>query len=564
MLHVSCVLVALCCSLVSGRIVPRTLQVHEARESVPNGYQLTGPASPDTVLSLRIAITSNDTDGLIDVLYDISTPSSANYGKYLTKAEAEAYAAPNPDSVAAVNAWLSENGLESTTLSPAGDWIGIQVPVSKANDMLNASFSVFTYPKTGLTTVRTLSYSIPSDLKGHLDLVHPTISFPDPNARTPPVTRVLGGPSTETSSSSPCADVNDNGMTPACLQYLYGIPTTPATVSTNRLAVTEYEDEYFNQTDLQTFLQTFRPDMNSSTTLSIFSIDGGLNLQNETGLEAALDTEYTVGLATNVPAVFITVGGEDFQQALLDTATALLAEDSPPQVVSTSYGEDEDLLAPAFAQKLCNTYAQLGARGVSLIFSSGDGGVSGNQESQCRVFVPVFPSACPYITSVGATTQIPEVAVDFSGGGFSNYFLRPVYQETAVTDYLLYIGTNMSGLYNAVGRGYPDVSAYGVDFEVVAYDFTFGVSGTSCSAPTWASIIALLNDRLLAAGKPVLGFLNPWLYSTGASALTDIVYGNNDACGPYYNIGFDATTGWDPVTGLGTPKFASLLSSVGL
>ena len=52
------------------------------------------------------------------------------------------------------------------------------------------------------------------------------------------------------------------------------------------------------------------------------------------------------------------------------------------------------------------------------------------------------------------------------------------------------------------------------------------VGGTSASSPTFASIIALINDKLIAAGKPVLGFLNPFIYST-AHAFTDVTVGRN-------------------------------------
>lgn len=186
-------------------------------------------------------------------------------------------------------------------------------------------------------------------------------------------------------------------------------------------------------------------------------------------------------------------------------------------------------------------------------------------EDYCTIFNPTFPSTCPHITTVGATYLIPEVAADFSGGGFSNYFPRPDYQSEVVSAYLALLGNNDTGLYNASGRAYPDVSAYGVNCSVVIGGVTQVVSGTSCSAPIFASTIAILNDRLLAAGKPTLGFLNPWLYSgAGAAAFTDIVSGNNTSCGDDDNLGFFATKGWDPVTGFGTPKFASLLSAVGL
>jgi subtilase family serine protease len=70
------------------------------------------------------------------------------------------------------------------------------------------------------------------------------------------------------------------------------------------------------------------------------------------------------------------------------------------------------------------------------------------------------------------------------------------------------------------------------------------VYGTSCSTPVFASVISLLNDRLIGAGKPVLGFLNPFLYSTGASALHDITTGSNLGCN---TSGFPAEDGWDPV-----------------
>lgn len=81
---------------------------------------------------------------------------------------------PAQVSVDAVNAFLQSNGINATTLSPAGDWLGFSVPVSKANEMFDADFSVFKHVASGARSIRTLSYSIPSSLQGHLDVVHPT------------------------------------------------------------------------------------------------------------------------------------------------------------------------------------------------------------------------------------------------------------------------------------------------------------------------------------------------------------------------------------------------------
>jgi len=80
------------------------------------------------------------------------------------------------------------------------------------------------------------------------------------------------------------------------------------------------------------------------------------------------------------------------------------------------------------------------------------------------------------------------------------------------------------------------------------------------SAPIFASVIALLNNELISTGKPVLGFLNPWLYDN-ADAFYDITFGTNPGC---KTIGFSATSGWGPVTGLGTPKYELLRHAAGL
>ncbi|PCH35756.1 subtilisin-like protein [Wolfiporia cocos MD-104 SS10] len=554
-----------------GKHLQRDLQIHEFRESIPTGYTLTGPASSDAMIDLRIALVQNDTAGLIDALYDVSTPSSSDYGKHLSKEEVEASVTPKAESVSAVHSWLNENGVNATTISPAGDWLSVQLPVGKANEMLGAEYSMFTHAGSGTQAVRTLSYSIPVDLQDHIDLVHPTVTFPNPHGHTLGIGASLRAKQTmakmkrNVAASSPCANISS--ITPSCLQYLYNIPATPATNDSNHLAVTGYVDQWANLDDLQTFLKTYRPDMNSSTAFSLQTVDGGTNNQTaaDAGIEANLDIQYTLGIATDVPITFISVGGNDFHEALLDTAYFLLNETSVPQVVTTSYGDAEYLVSQKLAYNLCNAYAQLGARGVSVIFASGDGGVSGLHYPYdgCTTFIPTFPSGCPYVTSVGGTVDIPQTAVSFSSGGFSNYWSRPSYQGSAVESYLSVLGSNDTGLYNASGRGFPDVAAYAVDFAVVADGKTLPINGTSCAAPTFASMISLLNDQLIGAGKPVLGFLNPFLYSTGLSALNDITIGDNLACSNY-TTGFYAGPGWDPVTGLGTPDFARLRSAVGL
>ena len=153
------------------------------------------------------------------------------------------------------------------------------------------------------------------------------------------------------------------------------------------------------------------------------------------------------------------------------------------------------------------------------------------------------------LTSVGGTYGFPESAVNFSSGGFSNYFplWTAPYQWQAIEEYLKYLGQTNQGLFNPSGRGFPDVAAYAVDYDVYVGGEDGAVSGTSCASPTFASVISLLNNELLSADRPPLGFLNPWLYGPARSALNDITTGDNYACSNF-TTGFTATKGWDPVS----------------
>lgn len=138
-------------------------------------------------------------------------------------------------------------------------------------------------------------------------------------------------------------------------------------------------------------------------------------------------------------------------------------------------------------------------------------------------------------------------AEDFwSGGGFSNYWPAPSYQESTLANYFAttpppYNNLTIYGTpyYNKTGRGYPDVSAIGLNILLYADGLPNFVGGTSASAPIFASIITLINERRLKAGKSRVGFLNPTLYKN-PHAFTDITTGSNPGCGL---DGFDAVKG---------------------
>ena len=107
-------------------------------------------------------------------------------------------------------------------------------------------------------------------------------------------------------------------------------------------------------------------------------------------------------------------------------------------------------------------------------------------------------------------------------------------------------------------QGIPDVSAQSDFFRIFFQGQPGLIGGTSASSPTFAGFVSLLNDVRLSNNLPPLGFLNPFLYSTGNAGFTDITVGNNSGCG---TPGFFAVEGWDPVTGLGTPNYPALLAA---
>ncbi|KAI0674156.1 subtilisin-like protein [Trametes maxima] len=533
--------------------------VHELRQSVPSGFTEVGPAAPEATITLRIALAQSDPDGIIDALYSVSDPESASYGQHLTKDEVNRFVAPSDETVQAVDAWLEDNGLTAKRLSPAGDWLSLEVPVSQASSLLNTNFSIFRHAETGTESIRTLAYSLPQSLRGHIDLVHPTVSFPVPIMRTDATVHKAGLSRRDLSAA--CG----NGTTPACLQGLYNIPLTPATQKDNNLGVTGFFGNSAHFAWLESFLKAERPDMDPTTNFTVVGVDGGTNDQDAPSVsEGELDIQYTVGLATNVPVTYYFVGFDNQDGDLsgfLDEANLLLSLDKPPQVLTTSYGFQESTLSFALTDKLCQAYAQLGARGTTILFASGDSGV-GCAPGSSSNFEPTFPSNCPFVTSVGGTQSFsPEEGWVGSSGGFSNYYARPSYQDSAVSAYLNTLGSTNQGRFNASGRAFPDIAAKADDFRIFEVDQFFSIQGTSAASPTVASIIALLNDRLAAAGKPPLGFLNPWLYKEGLNAFTDITTGNSSIkCSSNDTLrGFDAVPGWDPVTGLGTPRFDKLL-----
>jgi len=285
------------------------------------------------------------------------------------------------------------------------------------------------------------------------------------------------------------------------------------------------------------------------------------------GIEASLDVEYMTTLGAGVPTEFWSFAGRQpnntENEPFLDFLYTLGNTTNPPLVFSTSYGEDEDSVLLDYAVRMNQEFAKNALRGVTFLLASGDSGV-GSCFGSCTTFTPQYPSDSPYVTAVGATTGAnPETGAGLSSGGFSNRWPQPSWQNSAVSTYLKTAACSLPAaqLYNASGRGFPDVSAQGTNYVVINNGVSYpAVAGTSCSSPTFGGIIGLINDARLSQGKSPVGFLNPLIYEH-PEVFTDITAGNNPGCGTQ---GFQASKGWDPVTGYGTPNYDMLALALSL
>ncbi|KAL5316028.1 hypothetical protein ACEPPN_016902 [Leptodophora sp. 'Broadleaf-Isolate-01'] len=540
------------------------------------------------MIQLQIGLKQGQFSELERQLYEVSDPRHIRYGQHLSENQVNQLIKPKDETLNQVLRWLHENDIEDQLeYSRAKDWIKVTLLVEWVEKLLDTKYSIFKHEDG-------------SHLNGHFHHIFMSTSKPfSTNSffRMKPERSTLKIAAADEAeiqiatdrmpSSKALADVcNVNLVSPECLRTLYGtIDYIAQSASKNRVGMTNYLGETSVRSDVSIFLSRFRPDASANFTLTTIASGSDqqapntMSLAAGRNLEGNLDAETILGIAFPTPMEVYNTGGSppfvpdlatptNTNEPYLDWLQFMLGLESTPQVISTSYGVDEQTVPLSFATAVCNGFAQLGARGVSLLFASGDNGVGPNGEcisndgKNTSTFLSIYPGGCPFVTTVGGTMRINPEVVAFnlgnsyaSGGGFSNYFSRPAYQDAVVPTYITSLGDQFKGLYNASGRGYPDISAQGFHYITIWNGTVVPLDGTSASTPAASAIISLLNDALLAAGKPVLGFLNPWLYSQGFKALTDVTSGSARGCD---SAGFPSQPGWDAVSGFGTPDFPKL------
>ncbi|KAK8053070.1 tripeptidyl peptidase a protein, partial [Apiospora saccharicola] len=446
------------------------------------------------------------------------------------------------DLISNVVRWLDSNSIQQYRVD--GAFIDFRCDIATANTLFNASY--YYYTNLGAVKLRTSSYSIPDEIQDDVTLLDPGTYFGSAEPLTP---------SLSTPTPARQADVGPRPH-PLANHHMYNTTGyVPTADSRSHIGF----GSFLNQTvRFDGLLQFEEHNGIPAQNISVTTFVGAENNQSSTQYtEANLDAQVIVGLAHPLAVMeYITGGSPPFKENLhhptdkqnynepwVPYYRILLATPvrDIPQILSHSYGEPEDSVPRSYAALTCNIIGIMGLRGITIIQASGDSGVGAGclaTDFKTIQFNAIFPATCPWVTSVGATTGLsPERAWNASSGGFSNYFSRPAYQDSAIAAYM---NNNVApethsyyGHYtNWGGRGFPDVAAHSMDpdFEVVYAGQLAASGGTSASAPVWAAIVGLLNDARLAAGKPVLSWLNPLIYRYGTAVLNGITEGHSVGC----------------------------------
>jgi len=589
-----------------------------------NSQNFVAAADPGTDVGFRVYLGWNNPDAVAALATAVSDPANAAYGHYLTPAQFRKQFAPAANDVASVQNWLRSQGFSLTYTPKNGHYIAAEGSVAQLQAAFGVSFANYKVQGL-VVRAPSSDVSIPASLANivrsvvGLDESYQFVQTdhkvdanapPSPGFRnSPPLSAFWAEklsnyafPAGFTSAGLPSVSWAVKGYTPDQIKGAYGISGYDGSGQTVAII-----DAYASPTILQDVNQWSKnrglPTMTPGQLVQV-TPPGVYNRpqnpkQDPQGWygEETLDVEAVHGMAPGAKIVY--VGAPNNYQDL-DAALNHVVDEHLAQIVTNSYGFNTELLPFGFVKPVEDTLIQAAVEGIGVYFSSGDNG----DESSTEGFVTVdWPASSPWVTAVGGTslavgasnTRVFETGWGTSsyacnvttlvctrsawlygaGGGVSKLFAEPTYQRSA-------------GL-NLTGRGVPDVAALAdpqqgllvgqtQTFPEGAHYDEYRLGGTSLASPIFAGLMALADEK---AGR-AHGFANPLIYAN-PSAFYDVGSVKTAVARRNFVNGVDATngtsdflrtlddysgstsqhtgTGWDNVTGLGTPgvSFLSLL-----
>jgi xanthomonalisin len=480
-----------------------------------------GPVPATTVLELAVALPLRDAPGLHAFAQQASDPHSPSYGQSLTNAQFMTTYAPSSANYQAAVAWAQTNGLTIVRQYPSQTLLDVRGNAATINKALFANL-IFRHRPDGTTFFmldREPSISLPVTVKvGWIDGLNNYIL-----------------PARSAGSGVGAAFLGDD------FRNAYA-SCAPTITGTGQCVGIFALGGGFNPADIASYQSAAK-----RTTPVPVNVSGTTqDATNDTAFEVSMDIEMALSMAPGLSEVVVFEGGNPLS-ILTDMGsrqpTCLQLSDSIEfDFPSSMYQEAVDVLVSKNRQ--------------TLFQSSGDDGSYSNS--------PTNSVAFDNTTLVGGTTLAmngagaswaSEIVWDvgvgsISGGGVVDFLPLPSYQM-AILDLAALGGSTTN-------RNAPDVAAVANNVEVFG---PFGTppssgpwisGGTSASSPLWAGFMALVNQQRLAGGNNAIGFANPALYGVAANpalyplTFNDVTSGTNGQ--------FDAASGYDLTTGLGSPQ----------
>jgi kumamolisin len=461
----------------------------------------------------------------------------------LSREEFAARFGADPAAVAKVESFAKDHGLKVEEVSLPRRTVTLSGTASQMSKAFDTQFERGRYHGSTFRA-RTGPIMLSEDLASSVEAVLGL----DDRAQAKAHFRVFGQQSSARASAQPAVSYS-----PPQVAQLYNFPTgVDGTGQT--IGIIELGGGY-KPADLQTYFSSLG--LKKHPTVISVSVDQATNsptTPDGADGEVLLDIEIAGSVAPGARIVvyFAPNTSRGYQDAL---TTAIHDATNKPSVITTSWGNAESTWT-AQSMTAFDTAAQdAAALGVTICAASGDDGSSdGETDGQNHVD---FPASAPHVLGCGGTTLesangaiTSETAWNdgpqggSSGGGFSTQFPMPSWQASAKIK-----------APSGSGRGVPDVAGDAdpdTGYNVLVDGQKLVIAGCSAVAPLWSGLIALLNQKL---GKPV-GFFQPTLYALPAAdrAFRDVTSGNNGA--------FSAGSGWDPVTGLGSPEGTNILAAL--
>ncbi|HVP22593.1 MAG TPA: S53 family peptidase, partial [Conexivisphaerales archaeon] len=296
--------------------------------------------------------------------------------------------------------------------------------------------------------------------------------------------------------------------------------------------------------------------------------------------ETILDVEQAHALAPGAGIVLVL--SKDNGDSLYGAVDYVVSQGpSYASVISQSFGLPDILLSFPVIYAFDQVYQFAAVEGITPIASSGDWGAD-NANYGLNFPNTNYPSSDPWVLAIGGTTAffnrvdtITNASRPFSTGGGrifesawswsyrNNWGTGGGYSEVFDSTYWQYFTIGI------LSRGVPDVAAVGDPATGVVLAMGGGIyyiGGTSVGAPEWAGMVALVDTALSNVHLAPAGAIAPAIYYIGSLSsgdFYDVKVGNNQ--GDLYHatsplpVGYNATVGWDPLTGWGTPNLNVLI-----